>query len=240
MTKRINLWASPRNVSTAFMYSFAQRSDTTVVDEPLYAHYLSKTPADQYHPGAAETLATMEHDGDKVVAEMLGDYPTPVVFFKNMTHHLVELEWDFMLELENIIFTRHPRDLIPSFAKNVDMPTITDLGYAKQIEVLNYLMDKGKPPVVLESKELLTNPKVIMTKLCEALGIPFEEAMLSWEKGARPEDGSWAEHWYHSVHNSTGFAPYKEKTEPFPEHLKSLLAECEPYYEQLKVLALKI
>jgi len=92
------------------------------------------------------------------------------------------------------------------------VPTITDLGYAKQIEVLNFLVDRGKPPVVLESKELLNNPKAILTKLCDAVGIPFEEAMLSWEKGARPEDGSWAEHWYHSVHNSTGFAPYKEKT----------------------------
>jgi len=36
---RINLWSSPRNVSTALMYSFAQRLDTTVVDEPLYAYY---------------------------------------------------------------------------------------------------------------------------------------------------------------------------------------------------------
>lgn len=240
MIKRINLWASPRNVSTAFMYSFAQRSDTTVVDEPLYAHYLSKTPADAYHPGAAETLTTMEHDGKKVVKEMLGDYPTPVVFFKNMTHHLVELEWDFMLELENIIFTRHPRDLIPSFAKNVDLPTIVDLGYAKQIEVLNYLLDKGKTPVVLESKTLLNNPKEVLAKVCDAVGIPFEEAMLSWEKGTRPEDGTWAEHWYHSVHNSTGFAPYKPKTEPFPEHLEALLAECEPYYQQLKDIALTL
>ena len=40
MTVRINLWSGPRNVSTALMYSFAQRSDTAVVDEPLYGHYL--------------------------------------------------------------------------------------------------------------------------------------------------------------------------------------------------------
>ena len=240
MIKRINLWASPRNVSTAFMYSFAQRADTTVVDEPLYAHYLSKTPADQYHPGAAETLATMEHDGDKVVAEMLGDYPTPVVFFKNMTHHLVEIDWAFLAELENIIFTRNPRDLIPSFAKNIEFPTITDLGYAKQIEVLDYLKGIGKPAVVIESKALLMNPEGVLRKLCDAIGIDFDPAMLSWEKGARPEDGSWAEHWYHNVHKSTGFAPYKEKTEAFPEHLKPLLMECEPYYEQLKALALKV
>ena len=39
-TLRIQLWSGPRNVSTALMYSFAQRPDTRVVDEPLYAHYL--------------------------------------------------------------------------------------------------------------------------------------------------------------------------------------------------------
>ena len=48
-TKRICLWSSPRNISTAMMYSFAQRPDTIVFDEPLYAHYLRVTGID--HPG---------------------------------------------------------------------------------------------------------------------------------------------------------------------------------------------
>ena len=42
-SKIISLWSGPRNVSTALMYSFAQRSDTQVIDEPLYAHYLQHT-----------------------------------------------------------------------------------------------------------------------------------------------------------------------------------------------------
>ena len=44
-TVRVALWSGPRNISTALMYAFAQRADTTVVDEPLYAHYLSHTDA---------------------------------------------------------------------------------------------------------------------------------------------------------------------------------------------------
>jgi hypothetical protein len=35
---RLSVWSGPRNVSTALMYSFRQRSDTVVVDEPLYGH----------------------------------------------------------------------------------------------------------------------------------------------------------------------------------------------------------
>ena len=56
LTKRICLWSGPRNISTALMYSFSQRNDTKVFDEPLYAHYLNSTTAYQYHPGAKEIL----------------------------------------------------------------------------------------------------------------------------------------------------------------------------------------
>ena len=61
--KTVCLWSGPRNVSTALMYSFAQRPDTRVVDEPLYGHYLRVSGAE--HPGDQE--AELEH-GCGVVA----------------------------------------------------------------------------------------------------------------------------------------------------------------------------
>ena len=39
----IHCWSGPRCVSTSLMYAFAQRSDTRVLDEPLYAHWLRLT-----------------------------------------------------------------------------------------------------------------------------------------------------------------------------------------------------
>ena len=88
--KRICLWSSPRNISTAMMYSFAQRDDTVVIDEPLYAHYLKITNSN--HPGKKEILHAQLNDADKVINEIiLGDYDKPIVFFKQMTHHLVTL-----------------------------------------------------------------------------------------------------------------------------------------------------
>ena len=53
--RRLCLWSGPRNVSTALLYSFAQRADTRAVDEPLYAHYLRVSGAD--HPGRDAVLA---------------------------------------------------------------------------------------------------------------------------------------------------------------------------------------
>ena len=91
---------------------------------------------------------------------------------------------------------------------------------------------------MLDSKEVLLNPRIVLGKLCDQIGIQFDEKMLTWEAGARSEDGCWAPYWYHNVHRSTGFGRYRPKTAPFPEPLKPLLAECQPYYEQLRELAI--
>jgi hypothetical protein len=216
------------------MYSFAQRVDTSVYDEPLYAHYLASTVAKEYHPGADDIIATMENDGEKVVADViLGPQPTPVAFFKQMTHHLGNLDQSFMSKTVNVMLTRHPRDMLPSYAEQVDKPTLRDVGYKMHLDLVEYLQSLGQEPAVLDSEATLHNPRGVLEKLCERIGIPFDEAMLSWPAGARPEDGIWAEYWYESVHRSTGFQPYRPKTEPFPEHLKPLFDECMPYYVAL-------
>jgi len=231
---RLCVWSGPRNISTALMYSFAQRVDTTVYDEPLYAHYLVNSSAKDYHPGADDIIATMENDGEKVVADIiLGAQPTPVAFFKQMTHHLVKLERAFLKRTVNVMLIRHPRDMLPSYAEQVSEPTQRDVGYKMHLELVEYLHSLGQEPPVLDAEATLMNPGGVLTKLCGRIGIPFDEAMLSWPAGARPEDGIWAQYWYASVHRSTGFQPYTPKTGPFPEQLEPLLEECMPYYEAL-------
>ena len=76
---RICLWSGPRNISTSLMYSFAQLNNSQVVDEPLYAHYLSRLSEDERtrHPAAKEIMASMEQDGAKVVEMMTGDFEEP-------------------------------------------------------------------------------------------------------------------------------------------------------------------
>ncbi|WP_420644081.1 sulfotransferase family protein [Candidatus Leptofilum sp.] len=239
-TIRICLWSGPRNISTALMYSFAQRADTAVFDEPLYAHYLSKTPAREYHPGAEEVIATMENDGEKVVQDLiLGNQSAPVLFFKHMTHHLNDLDWDFMHQTVNVILTRDPYEMLSSYAKQVEKPALHDVGYALHLKLLDYLRSIGQNPPVLDSKQTLLNPRGVLTQLCQQIGILFDEAMLRWPAVARQEDGSWAKYWYHTLHRSTGFQQYSRKEDPFPEKLRPLLAECQPYYEKLSALAIQ-
>jgi len=237
--KRISLWSGPRNISTALMYSFAQRKDTEVFDEPLYGYYLKNSDAAPYHPGSEEILTSMETKGEKVVDMMLNYSEKPVLFFKNMTHHLLpSLDTDFMKSMVNVILTRDPVEMLPSFAEVIENPGMKDVGYEMHLDIVEKLQNMGLPVIVVDSKSILLNPEKQLSKLCNAIGIPFDKSMLAWKKGPIKEDGVWAPYWYKSIHNSTSFMPYKPKTKPFPEELKPLLAECQPFYEKLSEIAI--
>lgn len=231
--KRIFLWSSPRNISTTLMYSFAQRSDTRVYDEPLYGYYLKSTNADQYHPGAEEILNSMNCDGEAVVKEMLEADDKPVQFFKNMGHHLLELDKSFTKDGYNVILTRDPKRMIASFSKVIENPSMKDIGYDDQLSLANYFKQNDIPFIIVDSKDILMDPPSKLKEICQFAGIPFEEQMLHWQKGARKEDGVWAKFWYANVHNSEGFLEYKETTINLPSNHIALYNDAIVSYNSL-------
>ena len=234
-TKRICLWSGPRNVSTALMYAFAQRSDTEVVDEPLYAHYLYNTDRAGAHPGTAEVMASMSTDGERVIREViLGACEKRVLFMKQMAHHLIHIDRGFLRETLNVFLIRDPREMLPSLMKVIGTPRVADTGLKTQHDLLLELRAAGQSPPILESRLLLEDPSGVLRELCKQLGLRFESEMLSWRAGGCPADGVWAKYWYQNVHQSTGFAPYRPKSEPFPGELEGVLEECSGYYEVLR------
>ncbi len=229
---RINLWSSPRNISTALMYSFAQREDTTVVDEPLYAHYLSHVNVT--HPAQEAILNSQYQDGEKVVQEvLLGEYSTPIVLHKQMTHHLIELGEDFLYKMKNVLLIRNPHEIIASYSKVRPIVTMQDVGIKKQQELYLQLKEKNSLAAIIDTNELLKNPEQILRQLCICLDIPFDKNMLQWKAGARKEDGIWAKYWYKNVHQSTGFKPYIPRTTNLEGDLKKLAEQCQAYYDFL-------
>lgn len=232
MTRRINMWSSPRNLSTAMMYSWRQRADTTVVDEPLYAHYLRVTG--RRHPGDRDVLAAQDTDGEAVVRDvLLGDFDTPVVFFKQMAKHLVALDRSFLTRCRNILLTREPHDMLTSLQVQLPDATIDDTGFPELVEILDTLVAAGEEPVVVDTKLLLIDPRSVLSEVCERLGLAFDEAMLSWPAGPKPEDGVWAPHWYDGVHRSTGWQPYVAKHVALADGLRPVLDQVLPLYERL-------
>ena len=238
MKKIICLWSCPRNISTALMYSFAQRTDTVVFDEPLYAHFLKVSGAK--HPAREQVLQDLENDGNKVVQEVILQKSEKLLFHKLMTHFLIGIDTEFLSEVMNIIFIRNPQEIIFSYSKVIPNPTMEDIGVKQQYELYLALEERGKTPIVLDSKYLLQNPKQLLKKLCSLLGIPFDECMLKWEKGARKEDGVWASYWYKNIHNSTGFLPYTEKEITLTDSNAELAEECLSYYEFLTAKSIQL
>jgi len=231
MNKIVCLWSSPRNVSTALMYSFAQRKDVKVFDEPLYAHYLKSSGA--LHPGREEILTDLENNGNKVVKELILQKSKKILFHKLMTHFLIDIDDSFLLDIYNIIFIRDPKKIIHSYSKIIQNPTMHDIGIKKQYELYVKLKERECSPIVLDSTALLKEPENILRRLCDLLSISFDINMLRWNKGGIKEDGIWAKYWYKNVHNSTGFIPYNSKSISLNKDYAKLADHCMPYYNFL-------
>ena len=235
----INLISGPRNLSTAIMYSFAQRNDFTVLDEPFYGHYLKNSSLSFQHPSQNAILETMELNEEAILKNISELSQSKKVFIKGMAHHFSSDTPFYILDWKNIILIRHPEKLIASFSKLIDNPTINDIGIKKASELFLFLKKKKHTPIVIDSDELMKNPEKYLKKLCALLKIKYTNKMLTWSEGGIPEDGVWATNWYTNVHKTKGFAIQKNKQVELPEELLPLLKEALPYYETLKKDILK-
>ncbi len=231
----INILSNPRNISTALMYSFSQRKDLSVIDEPFYAYYLKKSGKN--HPGKDEILKSQSQDSEALIRQI--NDGSQHIFVKNMAHHLIDMKWDFMLEWKNVFLIRNPYQMISSFAKVIESPTHEDIGYQTQFEIYHFLESHGAEIHFIDSGEILKDPHSVLLKLCNKLHLPFDENMLHWKAGAIPEDGVWAKYWYNNVHRSTGFSKQKTSDRKLPEHLRDLYNESEYIYNQFYKQAIK-
>ena len=232
---RIAMWSGPRNISTALMRAWGNRTDTFVCDEPLYAYYLRATGLP--HPGAAEVIRRQENDWRKVVALLTGNVPggRRIFYQKQMAHHLLpEIDRSWLSQVSNCFLIREPREMLTSLIKITPHPTAADTGLPQQVEIFDLVRRQtGDVPPVLDAKDVLEDPPRLLRRLCERLGVEFREEMLHWPPGLRETDGVWAPHWYKEVESSTTFRPYRPKSDPLPPELEALYAECREYYDQL-------
>jgi hypothetical protein len=232
---RIAMWSGPRNISTAMMRAWGNRTDTFVIDEPFYAFYLKATRKE--HPGADEVIATGKTDWRKVVAQLTSPLPNGkrIFFQKQMTHHLLpEVDREWLSGVTNCFLIRDPREVIASYVKKREDPALEDLGFVQQAEIFDGVCARtDAPPPVIDARDVLENPKRTLGLLCDAVGAEFSESMLSWPPGLRETDGIWAKYWYDKVARSTSFRPYQPKSEAVPERLREIYERCRECYEQL-------
>ncbi len=226
---RIAMWSGPRNLSTAMMYAFDNRADFAAWDEPFYASYLKATGQD--HPMAAEIIAAHEDDPQKVAARCLDTIPAqmPHFYMKHMPHHMIDgFPLDWAKECVNIHLIRHPARVIASYGVKRETITDYDIGFTTQVALYDKIGG-----LVIDSADIRRNPEGMLRKLCAAIDLPFDPAMLSWKAGPRTADGVWASHWYNAVHQSTGFAGAEGPLPELAGKQADLLKTALPIYEKL-------
>jgi hypothetical protein len=242
VTLRIAMWSGPRNISTAMMRAFENRADSFVADEPFYAAWLAATGAD--HPMAAEVVAAGETDPAKVAAWLSGPAPEgrAVFYQKHMTHHMLAgFPQAWTDAVENVFLIRRPEEVVASYADRRGQAELEDIGFREQAEIFDRVAARiGRAPPVIDAADVLADPAAALGRLCAALGLAFDPAMLAWPPGRRATDGVWAAHWYAAVERSTGFARPKPPVgfDDLPDGLKPVAAAARPYYERLAPYAL--
>lgn len=234
-TKRLGMWSGPRNLSTAMMYSFAQRDDCEVWDEPFYAAYLTATGLD--HPMRDAIIAAGDCAAETVIAKCMDAGPNgkPLFYQKHMTQHMIpSFRRDWVLDQTNVFLIRHPARVLASYAAKRDNPTLDDIGFSQQAALIELLIaETGSAPLVVDSADIRNNPEVMLRKICVAVGLSFDPKMLSWPKGGHTQDGVWAPHWYNTVWNSTGFAGPESPLPEIAPDVHEVYAQAKHLYDRM-------
>jgi len=227
------------------MYSFAQRDNCLVVDEPLYMHYLTHVNPSAHRPYREQLSKVQKSDGAEVIKDLLTmGSDKDVVFFKHMSKHYAHLPNgpELLANAKNVLLIRRPRDIFASFEKAMGSVTVRDTGIPQMRGIFRYLQSIGQQNevCVVSYEDIHAAPESMIRLLCAQLQIPFDAKMLRWEKGGRKEDGLWAPWWYTNTHKATGFSSREQPADATPirpEYLP-LLSEVTDSYEELKATRL--
>jgi len=228
---KIACWSGPRNLSTAMMYAFDNRTDFTAVDEPFYAAYLALTG--KVHPMGSEVMASQSQDPEAVIADLRGPIPSGAthIWQKHMAQHMIPgVPRDWIGEMVNVFLIRHPARVVASFAARFEDPGLEDIGFVQQAEMFDQLGGDG---IVVDAADIRADPEGMLRALCAAIGLDWDPAVLGWQAGPRAIDGVWAAHWYDAVHRSTGFAGAEGDLPVLHGRASDLAASAMPYYERL-------
>ena len=180
------MWSGPRNISTTMMRAWGNRSDTIVCDEPFYAHYLKESQFD-HHPGYEEVLEHHETDWRKVVELLTAPLPEGKTIFyqKQMAHHMLgDVQLDWTDQFTSVFLIRDPREMLLSLLEFFPSPRVEETGLPQQLELYRLAEQRlGHKPVVVDSKDVLLDPRGMLSELCRQIEVPFDEKYVTLVAG---------------------------------------------------------
>ena len=235
MKNIIAMWSGPRNLSTAIMRSFGNRSDvSSVMDEPFYGAYLKKT--NKKHPMIDEVISSMNTSYKSVEKICSTEEINGYSYHKHMSQHIFNYDsLDWVTDSMNCFLLRDPDLVVSSFLAKWPDGKLEDFGFIQQHKIFNIISEKtGIACPVINSSSVLKDTESVLKKLCIKIDIPWDSKMLNWSSGIKDYDGIWAKHWYPSVMTSTGFVSEGfSKKKPLSNKAKALSDQLRPYYNDM-------
>jgi hypothetical protein len=182
---------------------------------------------------ADEIINHYEDNWEKVIDWLTGPIPEEKTIFyqKHMCHHMLpNIRFEWLSNVTNCFLIRDPNEMLTSLMKKLPNPTLMDTGLPQQLQIFNYVREAtDETPPVIDSKDVLQNPRGILNALCNRLKIEFSELMLKWPPGIRKSDGIWAKHWYPEVETTTGWRPFRNEKPAFAIPSAPLVSNCSTY-----------
>ncbi|XP_071957944.1 uncharacterized protein [Antedon mediterranea] len=190
---RFIAWSQPRSLTTALMRSMECVPDVELIYEPFTTSaFLGPERFRRYLTVELPMRKDLSFQATKEKMEMKFE-GKKVIFAKDFAFNL-NGNYDLIPDgYQHTFLIRHPirtylsmyrvwKNFNPELGVDIFKTYFTPrLGFQELHELYNYVVDKtGKEPLVLDTDDLLENPKGILKILCDEVGLEFSEQMLSW------------------------------------------------------------
>ena len=159
------LWSAPRARSTAFFWSIVERGDMTVLHEPF---------GNLKNYGETDAEGRMFRSPVSLLTWLRDESRGRGVFFKDtMDHQYDEVLADrhFLAEARHSFLIRRPEEIAASYYALFPPMTINAIGMERLCEMQAAISGAGgKPPIVIDSDDLVARPAATMAAYCAAMG----------------------------------------------------------------------
>jgi len=169
-----------------------------------------------------------------------------IIFCKHMAKHAPQYNFEEELdgyEHVHLLLLRDPVAVLSAWGAVADnhgnVVTPDEVGIVPLLSIYSTIQSSNgngerRRLAVLDADELVQNPPTVLQDLCEQLGMPYTDAMLTWRAGPHESDGPWADWWYKSVHKSSGWTVSEDmKFRALPMELYAALESSMPAHQYL-------
>jgi hypothetical protein len=205
------LWSTPRSVSTAFAKAVGQLPGVRLVHEPYTgAYYFGPERRSRRYGDSPEQAGDT---GTALAAELTRlarTRPEEPVFVKELAFQGAPyLTPALAASGRHSFLVRHPVAVYESLVRLKPDFTAEEFGFEPMGRIFDRLTGAGgAPPLVVDGDDFRSAPEPVFRHYCQALGLPFTTAALTWADGRirpwRPSEERSQARWHHTLEESHG------------------------------------